>query len=402
MRLFLFLLFSTASVFASQPTVYDVFTTQTERERFVKEKTHFIDSVISLVPNSENEKSYKSAYWASELMLSRSEKAKANLKFALVHFSTYSDSFKYAVLQNIFTLYQTEFATEIASLLALEKSEKRFALMASYLIRQDKSVVNLCVDKMKKRFPLWKDNPVLCGFKLENSIQPTLTNTQIEDLIAFRKAKKEATIFVFVHQNRDIPGYAIVQNKKGEFLKNGNDTLKIKLLARSITNFPSYLTNGNTPQGVFSVQGFSSSDNVFIGKSPTVISALPFEIAANEFCFAKNEKTEWSIDFYESFFPESWRNYAPKNMAYYAGKAGRSEIIIHGTTIDSEFYKQQPYYPFTPSMGCICTLERWDRTSGNLIESEQLRLIQALKENKIEKALMYVIEKRFNNSTLLK
>ena len=144
---------------------------------------------------------------------------------------------------------------------------------------------------------------------------------------------------------------------------------------------------------MFSVQGFGLSDNVFIGKSPTVITALPFEVSANEFCFAKSENTEWSLDFYESFFPESWKNYAPKNTTYYAGKAGRSEIIIHGTTIDSEFYKKQSYYPFTPSLGCICALERWNRTDGKLIESEQLRLIQSLKESKIEKALMYVIER---------
>ena len=79
-------------------------------------------------------------------------------------------------------------------------------------------------------------------------------------------------------------------------------------------------------------------------------------------------------------------------MTFYAGKAGCGEIIIHGTTIDTEFYKGQSFYPFTPSLGCKCTLERWNEKDGGLIESEQNRLIVALKENKIEKALMYVIE----------
>lgn len=80
-------------------------------------------------------------------------------------------------------------------------------------------------------------------------------------------------------------------------------------------------------------------------------------------------------------------------MSFYAGKAGRSEIIIHGTTIDTEFYKQKAYYPFTPSLGCLCTLERWSEKDGSLVKSEQLRLNNALKSNNIEQALMYVIER---------
>jgi hypothetical protein len=99
------------------------------------------------------------------------------------------------------------------------------------------------------------------------------------------------------------------------------------------------------------------------------------------------------LEFYNKFYPESWNTYLPKNMAYYAGKAGRGEIIIHGTTIDTNFYLNQTYYPFTPSMGCLCTLERWNDIDGSLSESEQLKLVKTLKNNKINNALMYVIEK---------
>ncbi len=51
----------------------------------------------------------------------------------------------------------------------------------------------------------------------------------------------------------------------------------------TITNLSGYLTNGNTPEGVFSLQGFGSSDIQFIGKSPTIITALPFEIPPDKF-----------------------------------------------------------------------------------------------------------------------
>jgi len=43
-------------------------------------------------------------------------------------------------------------------------------------------------------------------------------------------------------------------------------------------------------------------------------------------------------------------------------------------------------------LGCLCTLERWNIKDGSLIESEQIRLVKALKSNNIQNALMYVIE----------
>ena len=375
-----------------QVKVVNSFTTKAERTRFVNEKTLFIDSVFANSPAATNEKKYQGAFWASELMLLKNDKAVVNLKYALGQYSSFSDNFKRVLLQQIYTLYPTEFVSEIERLIKLESNEKHFAMMANYLIRQNDVTSERYKKLMHNQFPDWQDNPLLTAFSIEHSKQMTLTQKQINELIAFRSEAKEPTLFVFVHKNRDIPGEAIIQNKQGKLLIENGDTLRFCLLARSITNMAEYLTNGNTPQGVFSVQGFGSSDNVFIGKSPMIITALPYEITLSGFSFGKI-KNEWSLEQYNQFFPESWKSYLPKNMAFYAGKAGRSEIIIHGTTIDTEFYKTQSYYPFTPSLGCLCALERWNEADGSLIESEQLRLVNTLKSNGIEDMLMYVIEK---------
>lgn len=368
------------------------FVKKTERSNFVKQKTTFIDSVFQQLPNKNNEKAYESAFWATELMLRKSEKAKSNLKYALQNFSLFSDNFKRLILQNVYSLYPVEFIHEMDSLQNTERKDKCFCIMSNYLIRENSQKREICLENMKHSFPAWNENPILTAFIIEHSNQLPLTNKQEEDLIAFRKTKKEATIFVYVKKDRDIPAIAMILDRFGHFLKEKNDTLKIRLLARSITNMSGYLTNGNTPTGVFSVQGFGFSDNVFIGKTPTINTVLPYEINLTEFSHGKMNN-EWSLEAYNRFFPESWQSFTGKNMAYYAGKAGRSEIIIHGTTIDTDFYKEQRYYPFTPSLGCLCTLERWDDKTGNMIESEQKKLVEALKENKIEKAFMYVIEK---------
>jgi hypothetical protein len=273
----------------------------------------------------------------------------------------------------------------------LEQDAKCFAIMANYLIRIDTRNIEFATTLMIKNFKHWNENPILIAFSESQTAVHGLTKLQIDDLLTFRSKSKEASFFVFVNKNRDIPGYLIVQKKNGEVIVENGDTLKFRLLARSITNLPEYITNGNTPQGVYSVQGFSTSDNVFIGKSPTIISTLPFETSLAEFSFGKM-KGDWTLEQYNKFYPESWSNYLQKNRSFYAGKAGRGEIIIHGTTIDTDFYKSQSYYSFTPSMGCLCLLERWNIANGSLIESEQLRLVNILKKNSIKCAMMYIVE----------
>src|SRR5690606_25629167 len=70
----------------------------------------------------------------------------------------------------------------------------------------------------------------------------------------------------------------------------------------------------------------------------------------------------------------------PIYEAYYAGKAGRNEIIAHGTTIDPGFYKNKSYYPFTPSLGCLTTKELWSYETGKIVESDQIKLMNAFND----------------------
>ncbi len=85
--------------------------------------------------------------------------------------------------------------------------------------------------------------------------------------------------------------------------------------------------------------------------------------------------TTWNIDYYKRLIPADLQNYLPLFYSYYAGLAGRTEIIAHGTTIDPGFYVNKPYYPLTPSQGCLCTKEIWD---GKRTESDQQKLVNAL------------------------
>jgi hypothetical protein len=77
--------------------------------------------------------------------------------------------------------------------------------------------------------------------------------------------------------------------------------------------------------------------------------------------------------------------------SYEAGQLGRSEIIAHGTTIDPAFYSKQPYYPHTPSMGCLCSPEYWN-DAGERMVSAQMDWINAIKKLKLPAVYLMVAE----------
>ena len=106
---------------------------------------------------------------------------------------------------------------------------------------------------------------------------------------------------------------------------------------------------------------------------------MPYESTASHF-YKDNALNDsiWDINMYKKLLPENFRNYNPMLQTYYAGKAGRTEIIAHGTTINPDYYKGMPYYPLTPTQGCLCTKEIWNESTGRLLESDQQKLSNAI------------------------
>jgi hypothetical protein len=84
--------------------------------------------------------------------------------------------------------------------------------------------------------------------------------------------------------------------------------------------------------------------------------------------------------------------------SFFAGKAGRSEILAHGTTIDPEYFKGYPFYPISPTLGCLCAKEIWNIFNGSLQESHQLQLANGLVQQKKQKGLLMVINIDNQNS----
>ena len=77
--------------------------------------------------------------------------------------------------------------------------------------------------------------------------------------------------------------------------------------------------------------------------------------------------------------------------AWFAGKIGRTEIIAHGTAIDPEYFKNQPFYPLTPTMGCLCAKELWNNSTGHLLYSDQFDLGNTFQSTPGRTGWLYVI-----------
>lgn len=167
-------------------------------------------------------------------------------------------------------------------------------------------------------------------------------------------------------------------------------------LARAASGLPYFIFNGNTPQGVYHIQGTGRSMNKLIGPTPNLQTRIPFEEPWGKY-FGYPEGLQWdstnnALEYYRQLLPPGWRQYSGMEEAYFAGKIGRRAIIAHGSTIDPEYFKAQPFYPLTPTQGCLCAREVWNISNGHLLISEQFNLFAAFTATTGANGYLYVID----------
>jgi len=379
--------------FAQERIKLDYVTTQ-EREKFRIETEWKILEYLYFDVKAENEEKLLEAFWLSEVTLSQSEMLFNAVKTGLQNHKELSNWFVRGIIEAAYTLYPKEFEKEVATLLRETTNEKNFAMCAVYLTRISKDYNTLISMSMPGRFSNWATHPILrtLYFYISKDYKQILKDRPpLKDLIQNPFWKERPVIFSFQRENRDYPGLAVIKNEKGEFVKGEDGKIvAVRQLARSITNLPAFLTNGNTPQGIFSVKGIEVSKSKFIGPTENIQTKLPYEDSVGGF-YPDKISESWNADLYSNMLPESWRDYFPIYLAYNAGEAGRNEIIVHGTTIDPSFYEGKPYYPNTPSLGCLCAPEIWSQETGEIEKSEQERLIWGFKQTSMKNALMVVV-----------
>ncbi len=358
---------------------YATFTTEKNRTKEYRNLVNSINKNLSYDLSDSTEENWQNAFYALELLNYHSPWIDNRIRLAFVSIEKRSYSFQRAFLELIYANYKAVFIKQITTFLKQTKHPKLLAMCAEYLFLHSGKEKNAALIS-KKIEELTSDTAVLNPEPFFTILQNKLGAGKIQrpalhDLLSSSFLKDEIILFSFQRKNRNYPGIAMVREKDGRFTKDQTGNyFSVPQLARSMSNMPGYLTNGNTPQGIFRMTGLAISKSNFIGPTTNIQMIMPFEIPEGEpdsvsEIFAKN---------YATLLPVSWQKYEPAYEVYFAGLAGRTEIIAHGTTVNPDYYSNQPYFPISPTQGCLCTKEIWSSADGRRIESDQQNLIDAL------------------------
>ena len=342
-----------------------------------------INKNLSVPLSDSAEETWQGAFWALELLQLKSLWINGRIDLAAEQMHGRSESFQRAALELLYSNYPGKYYQPVKLLLMQTGNAKIFAMCAAYILNSDNAVAdaNFLSVKTKQQLALQPENPILQQllYQVEHFNKP-IAVANIDGFLKNNYLPGNILVFSFQRKNRNYPGIVMVRNAEGNFIKDSTGLyFSVPQLARSISNLPGYLSNGNTPEGIFRMKGYDVSSNGFIGPTVNVQLTMPFEKSpAHFYADSTITDTSWNINYYRNLLPKDVKDYYPIYQSYYAGKAGRTEIIIHGTTINPAYYNTQPYYPLTPTMGCLTSKEIWNEQTGQRTESDQQKLINAL------------------------
>ena len=381
---FIVVLINSSSVAQYNVPLYTSYTTEAARARMKEGLINYsISSNLGLPLTDSTEENWQDAFAAMEVLQYHTPFTENKIASAFDSIGIRSLSFQRALMEVAYSNYQEKFTDEALTLLNKTSDPKIFAMCAEYVVKKNSSETereDISKILLKKFTDTAYKNPILYMLMTRLSpdkVKPVAMHKVLTEIFSKNFLANQVVMFSLQRKNRDYPGLVILRKPDGTFVKDSSGNIfTVPQLARSISNLPGYLTNGNTPQGIFRMYGFKVSTGNFIGPTANVQMGMPVELNLQKyFDNAYILDTNWSIDYYRRLIPKNLTDFLPLYETYYAGLAGRTEIIAHGTTIDPSYYAGKPYYPLTPTEGCLCTKEIWN---GKRIESDQEKLVNGL------------------------
>jgi len=313
---------------------------------------------------AENHESWSRVLWTMKWTNYRGVDSLAPMR-AMLRQTAWPEESRRLLLETCYALQPEGLVAEMEALAVSEADPRLWAMAAAYgrratgkpaamppaatdAFRQDPRVLAAQAEDRVPRAALAKHTPPLT------------------DLLAWDFGGRPV-VFSFQRANRDFPGRAAVRRGDGTWLTRDDGALwTVRQLARSVSNLPGTITNGNTPAGVMGIRELAFARNVAIGPTRALTLALP------------GEYESWTHREYQRLLPPSWRGHWPMQEAWWAGQVGRNEIMAHGTTIDPEWWHGSPFYPLTPSHGCLTCHEEWSPLTGERTRSDQQDLVDAV------------------------
>ncbi|WP_431259727.1 hypothetical protein ACQ86G_05905 [Roseateles chitinivorans] len=298
------------------------------------------------------------------------------------------------LLTAAYTLYAVDAAPLLRPLLPRLAAPREFAI-AAYALMQTRQPADLALiqSQLAQRDRAEPRLQALAQAVATAQGLPQAARPPLADLLTIRPG--HPVVFSFQRPGRQQMGLALVRQADGRFVRRSDGGLfNIEQLALSSSGLPGTITLGNTPQGLFTIQGAGrAASNIWIGPTPYLHTKVPGEASVAEYeqRAPGPDEPAWSLDRYRSLLPASWRDYAPLQEAWLAGRAGRDEMLMHGSTIDPRYYAGSRYYPGTPSDGCLVAMEYWS-PDGVMVHSDQIALLQAFTAQGSDRGYLVLIE----------
>ena len=240
-------------------------------------------------------------------------------------------------------------------------------------------------DRVRQRFPAWRQEPILeTTLRDVAALDAPPALPPLQELLNWQIAPDQMHAYVLCPGDRTALCRLMVKDRSGQFVQQADGSLwSVPLLRRSLHGLRWNLTRGDTPQGIYRIEGVRSpSADTFraYGQFPRVNLYVPYEAGAREF-LPGQPGTIGAIAHYRALLPPSWRNYSPIYQSYWAGRIGRGLFRIHGSGEDPAFFANSARFPhsygWSPAIGCLSALEQYDE-SGNLQQADMPAILQTL------------------------
>lgn len=232
----------------------------------------------------------------------------------------------------------------LESLAANEAEESDYIYIASYKNFLPKSILKLAKELseevVSKTLTIINDD----SFITKEEIKELFDHNQPLAMNGNRIYNDKLKVFVFCRRQRVYPCRMLIKDNKGELVKDENgEIFNMPILAKSSRDLPSNIRNGQTPQGVHTIDSVMPEANAqqFYGKYRRVILN-----------FVSNSDNE---ELTKDFLPDSQHDKLWWRKASVARDVNREFLRIHGTGGTSQ--ADRPYYPHVPTSGCMSTRE---------------------------------------------
>lgn len=170
-----------------------------------------------------------------------------------------------------------------------------------------------------------------------------LSSESLQELLYFPNGR--LSVFALLHKDRSRPGKLLIRKANGDFLLDKDGHLwSIPVLGLSGRGLSFNHSNGNTPQGIFTI------DSVMPEADKTYDFGLFRRLVVN-FIPTSPDESELKKNLPLAHYEESW--WKP---CLVGRELGRSLLRIHGTGRKNPNIFT-PYFPLVPTSGCLATSE---------------------------------------------